>query len=93
MTSLKPCRNIKARLLCRKTWIKTKVLILEPVTTLSLLNELHFIAINNLAEVQLGADLLFGITNPLFIFKQVILKDQYIPALSGDFQPKQTTCR
>ncbi len=45
-----------------------------------LLNDLHFIALHNLVEVQLGADLLFwyGYTQA---FKQIILKDQYIPAL------------
>ncbi len=45
-----------------------------------LLNELHFIAINNLAEVQLGADLLFWY-HYTHVFKQMILRDQYIPAL------------
>jgi SNF2 family DNA or RNA helicase len=44
------------------------------------LNEIHFIAINNLADVQLGADLLFWY-HYTQAFKQVILKDQYIPAL------------
>jgi len=43
-----------------KTWIKISGFHFEPVTNVvKLLNELHFIAINNLAEVQLGADLLF----------------------------------
>jgi SNF2 family DNA or RNA helicase len=45
-----------------------------------LLNDLHFIALNNLAEMQLGADLLFWYTYTQF-FKQIIYKDQYIPAL------------
>jgi SNF2 family DNA or RNA helicase len=45
-----------------------------------LLNDLHFIALNNLADVQLGADLLFWYTYTQF-FKQIISKDQYIPAL------------
>ncbi|MGB8702864.1 MAG: DEAD/DEAH box helicase [Thermosynechococcaceae cyanobacterium] len=44
------------------------------------LNELHFIALNNLAEVQLGADLLFWY-HYTQAFKQVLLRDQYIPAL------------
>ena len=47
---------------------------------IKLLNELHFIAINNLAEVQLGADLLFWY-HYTHAFKQIILRDQYIPAL------------
>jgi SNF2 family DNA or RNA helicase len=45
-----------------------------------LLNDLHFIALNNLADIQLGADLLFWYTYTQF-FKQIIYKDQYIPAL------------
>lgn len=47
---------------------------------IKLLNELHFIALNQLAEVQLGADLLFWY-HYTQSFKQVIFKDQYIPAL------------
>ncbi len=53
-----------------------------PVLTdlISLLNNLHFLAVYNLAEVQLGADLLFWY-HYTQAFKQVILRDQYIPAL------------
>ncbi|MBE9176354.1 DEAD/DEAH box helicase [Synechocystis salina LEGE 06155] len=47
---------------------------------IKLLNEIHFITINNLAEVQLGSDLLFWY-HYTQAFKQVILSDQYIPAL------------
>ena len=47
---------------------------------IKLLNDLHFIALHNLAEVQLGSDLLFWY-HYTQSFKQVILKDQYIPAL------------
>jgi len=53
-----------------KTWIKISGFHFEPVTNVvKLLNELHFIAINNLAEVQLGADLLFCITTPKHLSK------------------------
>ncbi|MEO1635698.1 MAG: DEAD/DEAH box helicase [Cyanobacteria bacterium J06631_9] len=45
-----------------------------------LLKELHFIAQYQLAEVQLGADLLFWL-HYTQAFKQVILKDHYIPSL------------
>ncbi|MBW4549861.1 MAG: DEAD/DEAH box helicase [Aphanocapsa sp. GSE-SYN-MK-11-07L] len=45
-----------------------------------LLNDLHFIALHNLVEVQLGADLLFWYSYSQ-AFKQIIFKDQYIPAL------------
>ncbi|NJL86097.1 MAG: DEAD/DEAH box helicase [Leptolyngbyaceae cyanobacterium SM1_1_3] len=45
-----------------------------------LLSDLHFIALYNLADVQLGSDLLFWYYYSQ-VFKQVILKDQYIPAL------------
>ncbi|MEO0984381.1 MAG: DEAD/DEAH box helicase [Cyanobacteria bacterium J06639_14] len=49
-------------------------------TVVPLLNDLHFIAMHNLSEVQLGADLLFWFhfTQTL---KRIIFKDQYIPAL------------
>ena len=50
------------------------------INVVKLLNDLHFIAINNLAEVQLGSDLLFWY-HYTQAFKQMILKDQYIPAL------------
>ncbi|MBV9390007.1 MAG: DEAD/DEAH box helicase [Chroococcidiopsidaceae cyanobacterium CP_BM_ER_R8_30] len=76
-----------------KTWIKLSGLHFELVTNvIKLLNELHFIAINNLAEVQLGADLLFWY-HYTQAFKQVILKDQYIPALKYReiANPKPTT--
>jgi hypothetical protein len=45
-----------------------------------LLNDLHFIAMHNLTEIQLGADLLFWFhfTQTL---KRIIFKDQYIPSL------------
>jgi SNF2 family DNA or RNA helicase len=49
-------------------------------TVIKLLNELHFMALYNLAEVQLGSDLLFWYHYTQF-FKQIIFKDQYIPAL------------
>ncbi len=44
------------------------------------LKELHFIAQYQLAEVQLGSDLLFWF-HYTQAFKQVILKDHYIPSL------------
>ena len=47
---------------------------------ISLLNDLHFIALYNLADVQLGSDLLFWYHYSQS-FKQVILRDQYIPSL------------
>ena len=45
-----------------------------------LLKELHFIAQYQLAEVQVGADLLFWL-HYTQAFKQVALKDHYIPSL------------
>ncbi|NJR67914.1 MAG: DEAD/DEAH box helicase [Synechococcales cyanobacterium CRU_2_2] len=47
---------------------------------LQLLPELQFLARHNLADVQLGADLLFWLSYTQ-AFKIVIFKDQYIPAL------------
>lgn len=51
-----------------------------------LLHDLHFLTQHRLSEVQMGADLLFwyGYTQGL---KQVLLRDQYIPALKYRSQP------
>ena len=57
-----------------------------------LLNELHFLTVHNLSELQLGNDLLFWFhfTQAL---KRVMLKDHYIPALKyralGASNPKR----
>ncbi len=50
------------------------------INIIKLLNDLHFLTINNLVDVQLGEDLLFWY-HYTQAFKQVIFKDQYIPAL------------
>jgi SNF2 family DNA or RNA helicase len=47
---------------------------------IKLLNDLHFFCLYNASEIQLGADLLFWYHYSQS-FKQIILKDQYIPAL------------
>lgn len=51
-----------------------------PNSVIPLLNELHFLTLHNLSEIQLGADLLFWFhfTQAL---KRLIFKDHYIPAL------------
>ncbi|MDJ0572747.1 MAG: DEAD/DEAH box helicase [Pleurocapsa sp. MO_192.B19] len=58
---------------------------------IKLLNDLHFIAINSSSELQLGADLLFWYYYTQS-FKQIILQDQYIPALKY-YQPQKTKSR
>lgn len=64
-----------------KAWVKTGQYASKPVTDIiKLLNELHFIALHNLAEVQLGEDLLFWYHYTQTL-RPVLLKDQYIPAL------------
>lgn len=47
---------------------------------IKLLNDIHFLALNNSFEIQFGSDLLFWY-HYTQSFKQIILKDQYIPAL------------
>jgi SNF2 family DNA or RNA helicase len=47
---------------------------------IKLLNEIHFLALYNSQEIQLGSDLLFWY-HYTQAFKEIILKDQYIPAL------------
>ncbi|NJN87553.1 MAG: ATP-dependent helicase, partial [Leptolyngbyaceae cyanobacterium SL_7_1] len=49
-------------------------------SVVSLLNELHFLALHNLTEIQLGSDLLFWFHYTQAL-KRLIFKDQYIPAL------------
>jgi SNF2 family DNA or RNA helicase len=50
------------------------------INVVKLLNDLHFIALHNLADFQLGSDLLFWY-HYTQAFKEIILKDHYIPAL------------
>ena len=54
------------------------------------LNDIHFLALYNLGEFQLGSDLLFWY-HYTQSFKQVILKDQYIPALKYHQLETKTT--
>ncbi len=58
---------------------------------IKLLRDIHFIAINSEREIQLGADLLFWYYYTQS-FKQIILKEQYIPALKY-YQPQKTKSR
>lgn len=52
----------------------------KAINIIKLLNDIHFLALYNSEEVQLGSDLLFWYYYTQS-FKQLILKDQYIPAL------------
>lgn len=57
----------------------------------SLLNDLHFIALHNLADIQLGSDLLFWFHYTQAL-KRLIWKDQYIPALKyRELEPPKAT--
>ncbi len=47
---------------------------------IKLLKDIHFLVINDLSELQMGADLLFWYHYTQSL-KQIIFKDQYIPAL------------
>ncbi|MBD1909835.1 MULTISPECIES: DEAD/DEAH box helicase [unclassified Leptolyngbya] len=49
-------------------------------SVVAVLNDLHFLAMHNLADVQLGSDLLFWFHYTQAL-KRIIYKDQYIPAL------------
>ncbi|NBD14907.1 MAG: DEAD/DEAH box helicase family protein [Cyanobacteria bacterium] len=66
----------------RKNWVNSVI---------PLLNDLHFITLHRLSEIQMGSDLLFWFhfTQAL---KQIILKDQYIPALKyRELKPQKKT--
>ncbi|KAF3885330.1 MULTISPECIES: DEAD/DEAH box helicase [Nostocales] len=52
----------------------------KAINAIKLINDIHFLALYNSQEIQLGSDLLFWY-HYTQAFKQVILKDQYIPAL------------
>ena len=58
------------------------------IAPIALLDELHFLARHQLADVMFGSDLLFWYRYSQTL-KQVILKDRYIPALKyRDLSPK-----
>jgi SNF2 family DNA or RNA helicase len=65
---------------CYKTVTSTKIGGLVN-NVISLINDLHFMALHNLAEIQLGADLLFWFHYTQAL-KRIIFKDQYIPTLT-----------
>lgn len=52
----------------------------KAINIIKLINDIHFLALYNSGEIQLGSDLLFWY-HYTQAFKQLILKDQYIPAL------------
>ena len=58
-------------------------------SVIKLLNEIHFFSLYNVAEMQLGADLLFWYHYSQSL-KSIIFKDQYIPALKyRELEPKK----
>ena len=68
---------------CYKTVTSTKIdssHIATAVNIIKFLNDIHFLALYNLGEFQLGSDLLFWY-HYTQAFKPIIIKDQYIPAL------------
>lgn len=68
---------------CYEAVVSTKAGNYQPskaINAIKLLNEIHFLALYSSGEIQLGSDLLFWY-HYTQAFKQVILKDQYIPAL------------
>ena len=52
----------------------------QAINIIRLLQDIHFLALYNSQEIQLGSDLLFWY-HYTQAFKEIILKDQYIPAL------------
>jgi SNF2 family DNA or RNA helicase len=56
-------------------------------SVVTLLNDIHFLAQHNLADIQMGSDLLFWFHYTQAL-KRIIFKDQYIPALKyREIQP------
>jgi SNF2 family DNA or RNA helicase len=62
-----------------KTIVKAGQSFAPAINAIKLLNDLHFVALHQLADLQMGADLLFWYRYTQ-TFKQVLLKDRYIPA-------------
>lgn len=78
---------------CYKTVTAVKTKSYRSVTAINiirLLHEIHFLALYNSESIQLGSDLLFWY-HYTQAFKQVILKDQYIPALKYRQQEANAT--
>ncbi len=63
---------------CYQTVISAKAE--QAINVIKFLNDIHFLALYNSGDIQLGSDLLFWY-HYTQAFKQIILKDQYIPAL------------
>jgi hypothetical protein len=63
---------------CYETVVSTKNV--TALNIIKLLKDIHFLAIYNAEKFQIGSDLLFWY-HYTQSFKQVILKDQFIPAL------------
>ncbi|MCU0533003.1 MAG: DEAD/DEAH box helicase [Hydrococcus sp. Prado102] len=61
------------------TWKLWAIDCYQLTSVIKLLNDLHFLCLHNTSEIQLGVDLLFWY-HYTQSFKQIILKDQYIPA-------------
>ena len=76
---------------CYKTIVSVKVgaKYSDAINIGQLLNEIHFLALYNTSDIQLGSDLLFWY-HYTQAFKQVILKDHYIPALKYRQRAKST---
>lgn len=64
---------------CYEAVVSTKTPNNPAINIIKLLSDIHFIALYNSSEIQIGSDLLFWY-HYTQIFKEVILKDQYIPA-------------
>lgn len=58
----------------------------KAINAIKLINDLHFLALHGSDEIQLGSDLLFWY-HYTQSFKQIIFKEQYIPALKYREKP------
>jgi SNF2 family DNA or RNA helicase len=65
---------------------------IQTVNAIKVISDIHFLALYLSNEIQLGSDLLFWY-HYTQTFKQVILKDQYIPALKYRIKEVATTAK
>ncbi len=80
LPSLELTRYLEAEPPEAKRWQAWAIDCYQVKPVIKLLNDLHFLCLYNASEIQLGADLLFWY-HYTQSFKQILLKDQYIPAL------------
>jgi len=80
LPSLELSRYLEEELATPTEWKVWSINCYQVSSVLKTLNDIHFLSLYNTSEIQLGSDLFFWYHYSQS-FKQILLKDQYIPAL------------